>query len=319
MKTKPKSDQNYSNTVLEYQNPKGVNNVLNYLIGFVFMVLNKLRHELQGYKSARGFSSKLFEKAVTHDLRVVERWHDYLKKYDAVDDAFQGKKILELGPGADLGVGLFLLAKEAKSYSAMDVHNLVKSTPPEIYEYLFEHLEKTEIKDSVIEELKTQLELTSNHNNDRLDYRVTKDFDLSVFKEKSFDLVVSNAAFQQFDNPSSSIAQFSKLVKPGAKLLTLIDLKTHTRFIRRRDPLNIYRYSDVIYNALKFRGSPNRMRSYEYENALKANGWANIVVFPRLELRKEYVRKVNDTLNKKFRDPKNQMQHLTVVICATKL
>lgn len=318
MKIRPKSKKNHSDTSLDYLNPSGVSNRINYLIGFVFLVLNKIRHELQGYKSARGFTSSLFEKAVSHDLDVVVRWHDYLNKYDHTDEAFKGKKILELGPGADLGVGLFLLAEEAESYSAIDVHNLVKSTPIEIYEKLFDYLKKSGIDDKVVLELRTQLELTNRNHNDRINYQVTKDFDLTVFRENSFDLVVSNASFQQFDDVAKSIAQLSKLVKPRAKFISLIDLKTHTRFINSRDPLNIYRYSDFIFKLLRFKGSPNRMRPYEYKNALKANGWTNIIVFPRTQLHMDYLQKVNHTLNKRFRDSTNQMENLTVVICATK-
>ena len=319
MKTKPKSNLNYSDTVLKYETPTGVSNGVNCFIGFVLLVLNKIRHSFQGYKSTRGFSSSLFEKAVFHDLKIVVRWYDYLKKYDATHEPFKGKKILELGPGADLGVGLFLLAEEAKSYSAMDVHNLVKSTPPEIYEHLFDYLKKSGTNDALLKELKTQLQLTSSNQNDRLNYQVTEDFDLSVFEENNFDLVVSNAAFQQFDNPAKSIEQFSKLVKPGAKFIALIDLKTHTRFINKRDPLNIYRYSDFVFNSLRFKGSPNRIRSCEYESALKANGWSNVIVYPRTQLPMEYLQKVKNSLNSRFKDQINQMQNLTVVICATKL
>lgn len=167
-------------------------------------------------------------------MNVVVRWHDYLKKYDETDDAFKGKKILELGPGADLGVGLFLLAEVAESYSAMDVHNLVKSTPPEIYEHLFDYLKKLGIDNKVIEELKMQLKLTNINQNERLNYKVNKDFDLSVFRENNFDLVVSNSAFQQFDNPTKTITQLSKLVKTRAKFIALIDLKTHQIYQRQR-------------------------------------------------------------------------------------
>ncbi len=319
MKTRPKSNQSFSDTLLEYEIPSGVSNRINHLIGLLFLFLNKIRHGLLGYNSTRGFSSNLHKNAVAHDIRVVSRWHDYLKKYDETDEVFKGKKILELGPGSDLGVGVLLLAEEAEKYCTMDVHNLIKSTPPEIYEHLFEHLKNVAIDENLVKEIKHQLQLTQKHKNDRLNYQVTKDFDLSIFTENDFDLVVSNAAFQQFDNPTKSIAQFSKLVKPGAKFIALIDLKTHTRFINQRDPLNIYRYRDSVFNFFRFKGAPNRMRSFEYENALKEHNWTNIEIFPRVQLHEAYVQKVRDTLNKKFRDPKNQMQNLTVVVCATKL
>ncbi|MCP4976127.1 MAG: class I SAM-dependent methyltransferase [Maribacter sp.] len=320
MKIEPKSNLNYSNIILEFESPTSVRNKTHYLVGFVFLVLNKIRHKLQGYKSARGFSSDLIEKALAHDLSIITRWRDYLKKYTETtnNDVFKGKKILELGPGADLGVGLLLLSEKAKSYSAIDVHNLVKATPPAFYEYLFKYLEKSDI-DTNIEELRKQLDLTEGERNEGLNYHFRKDFDLSLFPDMHFDLVVSNAAFQQFDNPVKTISQLSKIAKSGAKFIALIDLKTHTRYLKTKDPLNIYRYNDFIFKPLRFKGSPNRMRPYEYENALKSHGWKDIKIYPRLQLNMDYLPKVSHTLNKKFRDDSNQMHYLTVVICATKL
>lgn len=320
MEASHKSKLKFSDTILEYENPAKIKNRTYHLIGFVFLILNKIRHELQGYRSARGFSSSLIEKVIKYDMGVVSRWSDYLKKYNNTDEAiFKGKKILELGPGADLGVGLLLLAENAESYAAIDVHNLVKSTPPELYQHLFTYLENSGIDNIRVEELKVQLELASTDQGKRLIYHHNKDFDLSIFPENSFDLIVSNAAFQQFDNLEKTISQLSKIMKSGAQFVSLIDLKTHTRFINSRDPLNIYRYNDFIFKLLRFKGSPNRKRSYEYENALKSNGWTDIRIFPRLQLNPDYLQKVKHSLNKKFRDDKNKMEDLTVVICATKL
>lgn len=320
MKIDHNSDPNESGVILEYENHTKVNNRTNYLFGFIILVLNKIRHELRGYTSTRGFSSHMVEKAVAHDLRAVRRWSDYLKKYNNNDNSvYRGKKILELGPGADLGVGLFLLAEKAESYTAVDVHNLIKSTPPELYKHLFEYLEKSAVDNKSVEELKLQLELTNGDQSERLNYHHIKDFDLSVFPENGFDLVVSNSAFQQFDDPVQTISQLSRIVKSGAQFIALIDLKTHTKVISSRDPLNIYRYNDLIYQPLRFKGSPNRIRPYEYENALKSHGWTDIKIFPRILLTKDYLKKVNHTLSKKFRNDINQMQNLTVVICATKL
>lgn len=320
MKTKDSAEQNYPDTKMEYENPAIVRNDLHYFVGFVFLVLNKIRHELQGYKSARGFSTSLIDKAIKYDAGVVTRWRDYLKKYNNSNETvFKGKKVLELGPGADLGVGLFLLAEKAESYSAIDVHHLVKSAPPELYVHLFKHFEKSGVDGRTIEELKVQYKLTKKNRSERLNYQVSKEFDLSIFPKKNFDLVLSNAAFQQFDNPEKTISQLSKIVKSGAQFVALIDLKTHTRFINRRDPLNIYRYNDFIFRSLRFKGSPNRIRPYEYEQALKSQGWTAIKIFPRLQLKTDYLQKVNSTLHKRFRDDINQMQNLTVVICATKI
>jgi len=60
---------------------------------------------------------------------VVDEWLLYLNKYTNNSYTLDGKNVLELGPGSDLGVGLFLLAKGCAQYNAYDVNNLMKSTP----------------------------------------------------------------------------------------------------------------------------------------------------------------------------------------------
>ncbi|HEX3047124.1 MAG TPA: hypothetical protein VHY08_20390, partial [Bacillota bacterium] len=104
----------------------------------------------------------------------------------------------------------------------------------------------------------------------------------------------------------------------GTILIAEVDLKTHTSWIRDLDPLNIYRYSDFIYNLFKFRGSPNRLRPFEYEEILKKNGWTDIQIIPSNKLEKEYMLKVKDNLNRRFREPINQMDYLSIILCATK-
>lgn len=82
MKPNPKSKQNYSDIVLDYSAPTNESNKTNCLIGFVFLVLNKIRHELQGLKSAGGFSSSLFEKEVSNNLWYLRHQTlKYLMKY----------------------------------------------------------------------------------------------------------------------------------------------------------------------------------------------------------------------------------------------
>lgn len=322
MKTNQNENSIYANSSVVYEVSPNVNNTWYFFVGLVILLLNKVRHELHGYKGTRGFSSNLYERAVAHSLSIVTRWGDYLKIYNKSDDEtsiFEGKNILELGPGADLGVGLLLLSKKAKSYTAFDILNLVKSAPLGIYEHLFEYLVKNGANSSTIENLKLQLELAQGEHRERLSFQHSKDFDLSIFPEEHFDLVVSNSAFQQFIDPVKTISQLSKIVKPGGQFVALIDLKTHSRFIKTKDPLNIYRYPDSYYRPLKFIGSPNRMRPYEYENAFISYGWTNIWISPRLLLKTEYVQKVKHSLNEKFTDDINQMQNLTVMICATRL
>jgi SAM-dependent methyltransferase len=298
---------------------RNVNNFKYYSIGLLFLFLNKIRHSIQGYITPRPFSIREFQKAIRYDFHVVERWMQHLNSYLGGNNfSLKGKRVLELGPGADLGIGLILLMKGVEKYNAMDVNELVKTVPNQFYEELFNIIAAIEDKEVDLNFLRSQLKLTQLGKNDKLNYICRKDFDLSAFKGDEIDLVFSQAAFEHFDDVENTIAQLSEIAKPGSLFIGEVDLKTHTRWIRDSDPLNIYRYSDLIYNVFKFSGSPNRVRPFEYGKILEKHGWTNIDIKPLLVLEKEYLNKVILSLNKRFRDPINNMDYLSVMIHAIK-
>ena len=72
---------------------------------------------------------------------------------------------------------------------------------------------------------------------------MSKDFNIvSAFGESTIDMVFSQAAFEHFDDIESTILQLNKVCKSGATFVAEINLKTHSRWIRDKDPDNIYRY-----------------------------------------------------------------------------
>ncbi|MCX6740185.1 MAG: methyltransferase domain-containing protein [Candidatus Parcubacteria bacterium] len=293
--------------------PTTIANSWHYFFGLIFLCLNKIRHALLGYKTPRTFSFADIPQAVAYDKQVVYKWKEYLRDYTNDQFTWANKNILELGPGADLGNGLILLSEGAAKYNALDVHNLVKNTPPEFYSYLLSHLPSG---DKGI--LKRQLELTQQGGNDKLNFICEPNFDLTVLKNENIDIVVSQAAFEHFTDVKKTISQLSQIVKPGTIFLAEIDLKTHTRWIRDIDPLNIYRYNDRIYNFFKFQGSPNRLRPDQYQQILWDNGWTKVTIKYESILDSEYTKKVVPSLDKQFHDLKSSMNCLSLIIWATK-
>jgi len=296
-----------------------VKNQVYYATGLVILILNKIRHTILGYRRPRPFPSTEFMKATEHDCSVVARWMSLLERYLGVSPSLEGMVILELGPGPDLGVGLLTLFLGAKKYNAIDIHDLVRRGPREFYEIYFKYLANnyTE-RNTSISALQRELELTLNGKDERLKYICDANFDLCVIEEGEIDLVLSNAAFQQFDDVSRTVSQLSKIAKQGTVFIAYIDLKTHTRWIRERDPLNIYRYGDFLYNLFRFSGSPNRLRPYEYERALAQSGWTKIVVMPITKLEQACLSSTVSYLNEQFQGDHNQMDYLGIAVCATK-
>ncbi|MBN1411221.1 MAG: methyltransferase domain-containing protein [Spirochaetales bacterium] len=296
-----------------------IRNALFFLAGLIFLILNKIRHSLIGYTTPRTFPAREFSKAIEYDSKVVRQWLHYLRLYSPADSILRDKCILELGPGADLGTGFILLMHGVKKYNAIDVNNLAENVPVHFYQNLFNYMENQMESQVTHRYLQEQLDLVYRGKNDRINYVYSKAFDLYQFADENINLVFSQAAFEHFDDFRQTIVDLSKVVLPGAVLVTEIDLKTHTRWIRDRDPLNIYRYPESIYRLLKFKGSPNRLRPCDYEEILSRNGWGNIKIFPLSVLGREYIDGVFPSLNTRFRQKKKQMDYLSVILCSKKL
>ena len=287
-----------------------------YITGIGFLALAKAKNILQGYSSPKPFDISETARCIEYDIRVAEHWLTHLKKYTHSAYSLTGKNVLELGPGSDLGIGIYLLSKGCSQYNGCDVNDLMKSTPDSFYEQFFGKLESINSQAN-IHFLRRQLEEAKTGKPSRLNYVVRNDFDIvSAFGESAVDLVLSQASFQQFDDIDATISQLSRVCKPGAMLIAEIDLKTHSRWIRDKDPNNIYRYPSYVYNTFSFRGIPNRVRPFQYEEALERSGWTDISITPLTQL--DGHDSSYSGVDKTFADKRNQMDYLSIMICARK-
>ena len=300
--------------------PPKPNNTLYFCAGLIFLLLSRVKNLIGGYRSPRTFSIHEIEKGVEYDFNVVNGWLRLIEEYTGNAEGFANKRVLELGPGADLGIAILTLLNGAEKYNSLDVNPLVRSVPKKFYEALLERIRKeSNIDENMMKELRDQLKSTIEGTNKRVNYVCRDDFDILVFDEERIDIVVSQAAFEHFDDMEKTISQLSKVVTSGCVLISVIDLMTHSRWIRDVDPLNIYRYDSIIYNLLRCPGTPNRLRPYEYEAMLAKHGWSNIKSLTISTLDKSYVEQINASLSRRFRDPVNQMDYLGIALLAIKI
>lgn len=263
-----------------------ITNGFHHLAGIGFLALAKAKHVLQGYSTPKPFGLSDIDRCIDYDIQVAQHW---LQQLQAQGCSIQGKVVLELGPGSDLGTGAYLLHKGAGAYIAFDRHPLAANAPPEFYARL---VERFPVDPS------------------RLKFLSREDFDLSrAIPAQSIDIVVSNAAFEHFDDCARTIRQLSAVVKPGGVIVTVIDLQTHSRWIREADPNNIYRYPEWLYRLFYFPGQPNRLRPYQYRALFAEHGWKNVLTraSAAFDAATAQVRAA-------FRDPKNEMHCLSVVL-----
>ncbi len=286
--------------------------------GMVFLGLAKCKSILQGYANPKPFSTDESIRCIEYDIDVVDAWLEKYAAYAGEGADVRGKRVLELGPGSDLGVGLYLLAKGAAEYSAVDVNNLVESVPDAFYTELFAYLRNKD-PELEVDGLQAELDVLKKGQKGRLNYLLRDDFDIAAaLADRQVDVVFSQAAFEHFDDIDATVASFSKVAAPGARAIILVDLKTHSRWIRDKDPVNIYRFPDWLYRLYYFRGIPNRVRPNEYKAAFERHGWHDVRLEPgNDQLTPEQHAFFKGHLNKRFEGDESQMDYLSVWVTAT--
>lgn len=292
-------------------------NWLYYFIGSIILPLNYTRHSLFGYRTPRDFSINQISRSLDYDFSITESLDSCISGYTQQSCFLKDKVVLELGPGPDLGIGLILLADGIKKYIAFDINRLITARPLEFYKGLFRRI-KDRYPTCDIDFLKEELKKCFKEKSKTLSYIVDKNFTVSKIKDK-VDLVFSHAAFEHFDDIERTIKGLNETVNSDGILIANIDLTTHTRWIKDIDPLNIYRYSDFYWNLFRFKGSPNRIRTFEYKKFLETNGWFDIRIIPKNILKDEYLYSTNPALYKRFKkmDP-SEMKILNFILMARK-
>jgi SAM-dependent methyltransferase len=287
-----------------------------YTVGIGFLAAAKIKHSIHGYSTPKPFDLSETDRCIDYDVHVVDRWLAQLQRYTGQSPSVSGKNVLELGPGSDLGVGVLLLSKGARSYNACDVHDLAARTPPAFYEALLGRIGSANSA-AQLDMLRTEVKKRSLGEPSRLNYVVQPQFNLkAALGSESIELVFSQAAFEHFDDIDSVMQQLAEVCRPGAVLVAEIDLKTHSRWVRDHDPNNIYRYSDGLYELFRFRGIPNRVRPKEYRRALERYGWSRIEVIPQTQA--SGAQSDIRGFNRRFRSADSEMSYLTIMLCATR-
>lgn len=219
-----------------------------YAAGIAFLALAKAKYLLQGYLTPKVVGQSDVDGCVRYDRRIAQI---FLQHTDV-----QGKRVLELGPGSDLGVGILLVQAGARSYVGVDRNPLVSDSSAAVHAAL----------GGVV---------------DGVRYEVVPDFQFAAkLGAGQFDVILSNAAFEHFDDVPDVARQLARVVAAGGKLSVHIDLKTHSRWIRDKDPANIYRYPRWLYRLFYFPGQPNRLRPVNYRQAFIDAGWKNVRTSP---------------------------------------
>lgn len=242
------------------------------VLGLGFLGLAWGKNRLHGYTTPNGVAKSDPAGQIAYLLDIFAS----LRRFMPQQFDLGGRDVLELSPGASRGNGVLFLALGARSYHAIDVFDLAGGEQPGFYDALLDRFPEGRPADR---ERARALALAPGAR--EFGYAVGRDFDIPRLAEgRMFDLIVSCAAFEHYDDPAAAIAGLTQVARPGCETVHIIDLQTHSRWIREHDPNNIYRYPEPLYRLFRFPGQPNRQRPADYVRSFEAAGWSDVGFVP---------------------------------------
>jgi SAM-dependent methyltransferase len=205
-------------------------------------------------------------------------FNEYFQDYIDHAGGFPQIRIMELGPGTNLAVGLYFLLAGAAQYVAVDALAAFPERPKEFYQQVIAEIKKrprligrSSIKDSEIDSI-LQIGETCVWNSQRLQYLTPVFAEKIPIDDASFDYIFSNASFEHFENPDVVIREVYRLLKPGGFTVHQIDLRDHIDFEK---PLEFLKVSESDYEFTSPYGT-NRWRRSDFETVFREAGFRKV-------------------------------------------
>lgn len=215
-------------------------------------------------------------RSVASSLAYIEKqFSTYITYAGLSADSLKGERILELGPGDNLGVALKFLATGAASVVCLDRFYSKRNAEHEreIYKALRETLiaEEQGRFDQAV-----NLAENVQFNPEKLQsvYGVSLEGFADKLEQK-FDLILSCAVLEEIYDPNPVFAAMDRLLAPAGSLVHVIDLGDYGMFRNQgMHPLTFLTISEAIYKRMASdSGLPNRKRLGYYVEKMRELGY----------------------------------------------
>lgn len=291
-----------------------------YWFGLFLMVLLKLKSLLFGYQKPRPKNLAENKASIVYVKEVFANFQQhYAEIHGSVPD-LKKKRVLEIGPGPDLGTGLLFLMAGAIQYTAIDRFKLLISNV-DFYRAFLNTLKPTEKKiiattvDDIIAQLKKHPQSIEARRLSYLNLPVEK----LAQSTWEYDLIFSNAVLEHFVDVEMALINMHDVLAKGGTMYHEIDLQVHTGLVRNADPIGFLRFPAWLYNLLKPIGHPNRLRAHEYVALAKQAGFKKVKLLTVNALSGAEVEQCCSALAKPYRDMSiNELRPLSIILTAQK-
>lgn len=207
---------------------------------------------------------------------IEKQFADYIQYAGLESGSLKGKRILELGPGDNLGVALKFVSAGAASVVCLDRFYSKRDAEHErkIYKALRERLSVAE-QGRFDRAVKLTEEVQFNSEKIRSVYGVSLESFADKLANEKFDLILSCAVLEEIYDPDPVFAAMDRLLDRGGSLVHIIDLGDYGMFRNQgMHPLTFLTISEPIYKRMASdSGLPNRKRFGYYLEKMTELGY----------------------------------------------
>ena len=218
------------------------------------------------------------EHALAYAEKIFEGQRRQIEKHRG---PLAGLRILELGPGHTLVAGLLMYVHGARCYMGADLFPIAGKDAA-LYKRLRAKLDqgpqlfpiapsvRTEALRRFDEAVSLQGE-SAQFDASKVECRYPVDAAKLPFADGSFDVVLSNAAFEHFFDPVAAVNECTRVLAPGGVGLHQIDLRDHRDF---KNPLDFLCVEDDAWRKLHtdMFCYTNRFRKSDFERVFAESG-----------------------------------------------
>jgi Methyltransferase domain len=191
---------------------------------------------------------------------INQVFDDYLKYSGISINTLESKRVLEIGPGDNLGVALKFLLAGAKCVVCLDKFYSERDWKQQhkIYQALREQLNdnEREIFDEVV-----NLDEGITGDSQKLIqlYGTAIEEAEKALEPESFDFIVSRAVFEHLYDTDTAFSVINRLLIPGGYMMHKIDFRDHGMFYYKHHPLTFLTIPSSVYKLMTHdSGKPNR-------------------------------------------------------------
>jgi SAM-dependent methyltransferase len=268
-----------SNFVKSHLPPRMVSSLIKSLRILKYVRINQLARKLHRMETAWVCALPWDPKGSVEYINEV--YADYFTYSRLSKSWIKGIRVLEIGPGENLGVAVRFLADGASFVASVDRFESLRGSADqaEVYRQLIATLDddqRNSLGDAMI------ATLSEGHLGDAARYRYFVNTGVEELRtgrfRQYFDLVISRAVLEHVADVEAAFESMHSLLRRGGYMIHEIDFRDHAMF-GGLNPLTYLTISEWLWNAMTSHiGAPNRKLTSDFVRMFRQKKYEDLNV-----------------------------------------